>query len=162
MISVIIQFLILEKKNHILYDLEILDVKSKGFKIFGLVGLIISAPFIIFFLPILIYGTFALLWSNQLINKIAISYGFGEKDIYNYKLDKYLYGQINDNNLTEEQKKEKIQKISHDLFENLLYYIGPIQCLIKAKEQAEHVKNLLEELASRNDEDWNIFKLEKI
>ena len=150
------------KKNHILYDLKILDVKSKGLKNLGLVGLIISAPFIIFVFPMLICEVCAFLWCSQIINKIAISYGFGEQDMYNYKLDKYLYGKINDNNLTEEQKKEKIQKISHDLFENLLYYIGPIQCLIKAKEQTDHINNMIEELASRNDEDWNIFKLEKI
>ena len=43
-----------------------------------------------------------------------------------------------------------------------MYYIGPIQCAIKAKESMHQILDLIEILCNRKDEDWNKFKVEKI
>ena len=152
----------LKKKSSILYNLNVLEVKSKALKILGIVGLIVTAPLIIFILPLAAFIPFVILADSQVINNIAINYGFGEQDIYDYKLNKYLYEKIKNEKLSAEQKNEKIQKICKSLFENLIYYIGPVQGWIKAREQTEQIKNLLESLSLRDENNWITFDVEKI
>ena len=151
-----------KKKNSILYNLNVLEIKSKSLKILGIVGMIVTAPLCVFVLPLIAFIPFIILADSQIINNIAITYGFGEQDIYDYKLNKYLYEKIKSENLDEKKKTEKIQKLCSSLFENLIYYIGPIQCLIKAREQTEQIKNLLESLSLRDEYNWITFNVEKI
>ena len=90
-----------------------------------------------------------------MINNIAIKFGFGQKDLYDYGLSKYIYGK-------EKLSSEKLQKKCQKLFEDLIYYIGPIQCLIKSKELFEQIINLFGELKNKKEDDWNTFKIEEI
>ncbi len=98
------------------------------------------------------------------LNMIAIKYGFGENDIYDYGLEKYIY-QKEKNEKNEKIDKEKLEELQEkwkNLFEDILYYIGPIQCLIKSKELTQQIINLLDEISNRNEDSWNTFKVEKI
>ena len=115
-------------------------------------------PFCIFFLPIFFLLPFALLNENNIINNIALKYGFGKKDLFDYGLNEYIYQKNENNNLKDEELAKKYRK----LFEDILYYIGPIQCLIKSKEFFGQIINLLIDLNNKNEEEWNKFHVEKI
>ena len=69
----------------------------------------------------------------------------------------YVYG--NDDGTNFDEKAEKNIK---NLFLNILYFIGPIQCLIKARESLLEIYSSFESLSNRNDNDWNVFKIQKI
>ena len=85
--------LVVDFKNNcsLLYKLDILSQKSKGLFYFGIVISILSAPFFMFIIPTFITAAFGCLAAYQYINIIAINYGFGQKDLYDYGLDKYIY-----------------------------------------------------------------------
>ena len=141
----------------VLYNLDILSVKSKALKFIGIIGLIVTAPFFIIIIPALILGPlFSILLDEAMINNIAIKFGFGQKDLYDYGLSKYIYKKEN-----KELSNEKLQKKCQNLFEDLIYYMGPIQCLIKSNELLEQIINLFEELKNKKEDDWNTFKIEK-
>ncbi len=155
--------LVVKFKNNcsLLYNLDILSVKSKGLKIFGTFGLCFFSLFSFLILPFFLAISFSVIMHSHKINYIAIKYGFGENDIYDYGLEKYIYKKEK-NEKIDEEKLEKLQKIYQNLFEDILYYIGPIQCLIKSKELTQQIINLLDEASNRNEDSWNTFKVEKI
>ena len=123
-----------KKKCSLIYNLEILLEKSKVLKTVGIIGM---------------------------INNIAINYGFGQKDLYDYGLDKYIYERDKNEKFDNEQI-QKLEKKCKSLLEDILYYTGPIQCLIKAKEFTHQIINLIDELSNKNENDWNTFQVEKI
>ena len=94
---------------------------------------------------------------KNLIGNIASKYGFNNKDIIFYGLQEYVYG--NDDGKDFDEKAEKQIK---NLFLNILYFIGPIQCLIKARESLLEIYESFESLSNRNENDWNAFKIQKI
>ena len=151
----------LKKKCSLLYNLDILLKKSKGLKIFGLVGMYLFLTFDIFVIPLFIAVALRNLARRHTINNIAINYGFGQKDIYDYGLDKYIY-ETDKNEKFDDKQLEKLQEKCKNLFEDILYYIGPIQCLIKAKEFTHQIINLIGELSNKDENDWNTFQVEKI
>ena len=143
------------------YKLDILSQKSKGLFFFGIAISILSAPIFMFIIPTFIAMAFGSLDASQYINIIVINYGFGQKDLYDYGLDKYIYERDKNEKFDNEQI-EKLEKKCKSLLENILYYIGRIQCLIKAKEFTHQIINLIDELSNKNENDWNTFQVEKI
>ena len=96
---------------------------------------------------------------NRLSN-IALSFGFSEKDIYSYGLDKYVFTEeiLKDANEKSENSNKKIKKF----FANIIYYTGPIQCAIKTREALNQINDMFDKLSNRKDEEWIKFKVEKI
>ncbi len=141
--------------------MDILSQKSKGLFYFGIVISILSAPFFMFIIPTFITAAFGCLAAYQYINIIAINYGFGQKDLYDYGLDKYIYERDKNEKFGNEQI-QKLEKKCKSLLEDILYYTGPIQCLIKAKEFTHQIINLIDELSNKNENGWNTFQVEKI
>ena len=164
------------KKNKcsLLYNLEILNIK-KGNKMKEAIGkftAIIIYPIIfasIVFLPCFIpYGLieFVDLFFDEYILYLSIQYGFDSKDLIEYDLKKYLVEKHDDKEKAKDQKMndiktKEIQKIenTNEFFMKLLFYIGPIQCLIKAKELSKELFDLLEKLKKRNEKDWITYKI---
>ncbi len=89
------------------------------------------------------------------VDLIALKYGFDEQDIKKYGLDEYIY-EIDENNEKFDEKK------INEKFENIIFYIGPIQCILKARELFSQLYHFFEELNKKNVKDWNLFKIEKI
>ena len=144
-----------KNKCSIFYNLDELNVKSKAKFWIGAIGSHITHMFSSFILPIIPFIFLFRLYKKNCINNLAIKFGFGEKEIYEYELDKYVYKkEICD----EKDFEKKIQ----ELFKDLIYYIGPIQCLIKAKEMYNQILDLLTELGKRSELSWNDYKVEKI
>ena len=102
-----------------------------------------------------------ILYENNTINNIALKYGFGERDLFEYGLNNYIYPQ-KEQKEKKDFKIEKLQEKCKELFEKIIYYIGPIQCLIKSKELFLQIIDLLTELSNRKEEKWNNFQVEKI
>ena len=72
--------------------------------------------------------------------------------------------EINKKEDKENDSKEEIKKIMTDgveFFEKLLFYIGPIQCLIKWKELSKELFDLFEELKNRKEKDWITYQIHK-
>ena len=72
--------------------------------------------------------------------------------------------EINKKEDKENDSKEEIKKIMTDgveFFEKLLFYIGPIQCLIKWKELSKELFDLFEELINRKEKDWITYQIHK-
>lgn len=86
------------------------------------------------------------------IDVLAINYGFEEKDMKKYGLDEYIYEK------SEKFEEEKIKQ----KFEDIIYYIWPIQCALKAKELFIQIFVLFEKLSKKKDNEWNTFKIEQI
>lgn len=144
-----------KNKCSIFYNLDELNVKSKAKFWIGAIGIHITHLFSSFILPIIPFIFLFRLYKKNCINNLAIKFGFWEKEIYEYELDKYVYKkEICD----EKDFEKKIQ----ELFKDLIYYIGPIQCLIKAKEMYNQILDLLTELGKRSELSWNDYKVEKI
>ena len=61
-----------------------------------------------------------------------------------------------------ETKISEIIKSNKQLFEDLLLYIGPIQCLIKGKEVSLIIFKIFDVFRNRKEKDWNLFNVEKI
>ena len=144
------------KKNcSILYNLNVLDVKSKikynigniGYNI-SFIGCCIIGGLIPFFF-ILANPLFKILWDNNVIDSLALNYGFGKKDLIDYGLNQYIYKIGEKNNL----KENEIINAKNKLFEDILYYIGPIQCLLKSKELFFQIIKLLIKLNDKNEEE---------
>lgn len=92
------------------------------------------------------------IFNSKANNKISteIKYGFGKQDINNYELENYIYG------------KEKTEKKVKELLQDLTDYMGPIQCIIKARETLSQINNLFEYFYQKKEEDWNNYSIEKI
>ena len=139
----------LKNQCSILYNLDILDVKSKWKKI-------LSGVFTGIFLILPIVNILAIwIYYKCCINFIAFKYRFDEQDIKKYGLYEYIYGK---NEKNEEFDEKKIEK----KIENIIFYIGPIQCALKAEELFSQIFHCFEELSMKNEKDWNIFKIEKL
>ena len=89
------------------------------------------------------------------IQDIVIQYGFDEKDIIEYDLE----NEIND--ISNAKESQEIKKSISEFFKKLLLYIGPIQCLIKAKDLSKNLFDLFEELKNRKEKEWISFKIQK-
>ena len=131
----------LQNKASILFDLEIL-----------------ISMYDIFFLPLLYL--YKKVYMNNIISNITSSFGFNEKDIYHYGLDKYIF---RDESLEDilKNKEKSIEKIKK-FFEDIIYYIGPIQCALKSRETIIQIKEIFENLSNKKDDEWNKFKVTKI
>ena len=90
--------------------MDILSQKSKGLFFFGIAISILSAPIFMFIIPTFIAMAFGSLDASQYINIIAINYGFGQKDLYDYGLEKYIYERDKNEKFDNEQI-EKLEKI---------------------------------------------------
>ena len=76
-----------------------------------------------------------------------------------------------DNDINEKEKlidkkiyNEEIQKIikfNEEFFKKLLLDIGPIQCLIKAKELSKELFDLFEELKNRKEKEWITYQIKE-
>ena len=143
----------------ILYNLDILKVKTDktAFLFMGLFFLV----FYMFVLPFIIANYFLSSYRKNLISKIASSFGFSEEDIYFYGLDKYVFSEKFLKDLSDKDS-EKINKKIKSFFEDIIYYIGPIQCALKARDALFQIKEMFEKLSNKKDEEWNEFKVEKI
>ena len=139
-------------------NLDILNEKSKFLSTLGFVGFCIFMPLFVFIIPVFIAMPFLILNENNTINNIALNYGFGKRDLNDYGLNEYIYKKKENNN----SKDEELVNNYKQLFEDILYYIGPIQCFLKAKEFFLQLVDLLTELNNRNEEEWNKFHVEKI
>jgi len=146
--------------NCIIYNLDILTIKSKALKLLGTLSFIFM-PFSIFIIPMFIVIPLLILYENNTINNIALKYGFGERDLFEYGLNNYIYPP-KEQKEKKDFKIEKLQEKCKELFEKIIYYIGPIQCLIKSKELFLQIIDLLTELSNTKEEKWNNFQVEKI
>lgn len=95
-----------------------------------------------------------------MISKIALNYRFSEEDLKLYGLDKYIYTdeflkKLSDN-------KEETNKKIQSFFENIIYYIGPIQCALKTIDAIFQINELFEKLSNKKDREWTEFKVEKL
>ena len=156
----------LQNKASILFDLEILKVKSKptiSKELFYIFSFISMYSMYITFLSVIVLPFLYLskkVYMNNIISHIASSFGFNEKDIYHYGLDKYIFREefLEDISKNKEKSIEKIKKF----FEDIIYYIGPIQCALKSRETIIQIKEIFENLSNRKDDEWNKFKVTKI
>ena len=150
----------------LLYNLEILNKKSKilyeNEKNLLIFCTVIAMTIVLY--PVALMIVFS---NNNEINKIALLYGFGEKDLNDYGLDKYINNKRSEikESIKEENNELLLKKELSELtqfFKDIMYYIGPIQCLIKSKEMFDQIINLLHSFSLKSEEDWNKFKIEKI
>ena len=118
-------------------------------------ALIISFSFLI--IPAFIGFSFF----NNLIDNMALRYGFGKKDLIDYGLNKHI-SYIFKENKNNDLKNNKLENKCQELFEDILYYIGPIQCLLKTREFFEQIIHLLDELRNKHEDEWNKFHIDKI
>jgi hypothetical protein len=98
--------------------------------------------------------------NKNLLSNIALSFGFSEKDIYSYGLDKYVYTE--EILRGEKEKSENSNEKIKEFFANIIYYTGPIQCAIKTREALNQIHDMFDKLSNRKDEEWLKFKVEKI
>ena len=150
------------KKNcSLLYNLDILNIKSKFLKCVGLIGGFLFLPFFFLIIPYFIGLSFLELSHNNLIDNMALKYGFGKKDLIDYGLNEYIlniFKRFKNNDL----KNNKLENKCQELFKDIHYYIGPIQCLLKAREFFEQIIHLLDELSNKHEDEWNKFHIDKI
>ena len=145
--------------GNILYNLNILKVKTDKKAFFYLS--IFFAQFYIFIIPVFLSMLCAFFYTKNLISKIALSFGFSEEDIYFYGLDKYVFTEKFLKDITDKDSEKSNKKIQA-FFEDIIYYIGPIQCALKARDALFQIKEMFEKLSNKKDEEWNKFKVEKI
>ena len=112
----------------------------------------------------LFFAGFMSLYENNIINNIALKYGFSQKDLFEYGLNNYIFEEKEEKEQKEEKDFdfEKFEEKYKKFFEKIIYYIGPIQCLIKSKELFFQIINLLSDLSKRKEEEWNKFQVEQI
>ena len=99
-------------------------------------------------------------YQKNLISKIALNFGFSEEDLKLYGLDRYIYSEKFLKELSD--NKDKSNKKIEEFFENIIYYIGPIQCALKTRAAMFNINELFEKLSNKKDEEWNKFKVEKL
>ena len=158
----------IKKDCNLLYNFELLKVKSKEKLILGLSiagflyisGIVLnfftSGISVLVMLPIYFLSlSFA---KKNLIKAIATKHGFSEKDLENYGLKEHVFGKQDDESVFDEKSEKEMKKF----FINLLYFIGPIQCLLKARESLLEIYESFDLLGKRSEGDWNVFKAEKI
>ena len=138
----------------ILYNLDILKVKKDQWafsKIFGLI------------FPSFFGGPHRREndYGKNIISKIALRFGFSEKDIYFYGLDKYIFSEKFLKDGSDKDSKNSAEKME-SFFEDIIYYIGPIQCALKARDALFQINEIFEKLSNKKDEEWNKFEVEKI
>ena len=100
-----------KEKCSILYNLNILELKEKWKKNLYSVLIWLTAPLLIFYLPLVLIPESY--YRASLIDVLAINYGFDEKDMKKYGLDEYIYEK------SEKFEEEKIKQ----KFEDIIYYI---------------------------------------
>ena len=108
-----------------------------------------------FIFPFLLYH-----YDKNSISKIALNFGFSEEDLKLYGLDRYIYSEKFLKELSD--NKEESNKKIEEFFENIIYYIGPIQCALKTRDAMFNINGLFEKLSNKKDEEWNKFKVEKL
>ena len=155
------EFSLLLRKNggSILYNLDILKVK-KDKKILYCIGLGICFLLQFLIIPIFIHIFLLYHYDKNLISKIALNFGFSEEDLKLYGLDRYIYSEKFLKELSD--NKDKSNKKIEEFFENIIYYIGPIQCALKTRAAMFNINELFEKLSNKKDEEWNKFKVEKL
>ena len=155
------EFALKLRKNcgNILFNLDILKVKTDK-TVFFYLGFFFWM-FYAFILPFFIAKLCIYIYRKNLISKIALSFGFSEEDIYFYGLDKYVFSEKFLKDLSDKDS-EKINKKLKSFFEEIIYYIGPIQCALKTRDALFQIKEMFEKLSNKKDEEWNEFKVEKI
>ena len=90
-----------------------------------------------------------------------MNFGFSEEDIYFYRLDKYVFSEKLLNDISDKDIEKANGKIKA-FFEDIIYYIGPIQCALKTRVALSQINEMFEKLSNKKDEEWNKFKVEKI
>ena len=90
-----------------------------------------------------------------------MSFGFSEEDIYFYGLDKYIFSEKFLKDVSDKDNEKSVKKIK-SFFKDIIYYIGPIQCALKAREALFQINEIFEKLSNKKDEEWNKFEAEKI
>ena len=98
---------------------------------------------------------------KNLISNIVLSFGFSEEDIYFYGLDKYVFTEKFLKDISDKETQNSVEKIQ-TFFEDIIYYIGPIQCALKARDALFQINEIFEKLSNKKDEEWNKFEAEKI
>ena len=155
------EFSLLLRKNggSILYNLDILKVK-KDKKILNYIGTVFYTLLGILIIPFFIGALLVYHYQKNLISKIALNFGFSEEDLKLYGLDRYIYSEKFLKELSD--NKDKSNKKIEEFFENIIYYIGPIQCALKTRAAMFNINELFEKLSNKKDEEWNKFKVEKL
>ena len=115
---------------------------------------------LILVIPVIIGAFLMDHYQKNLISKIALNFGFSEEDLKLYGLDRYIYSEKFLKELSD--NKGKSNKKIEEFFENIIYYIGPIQCALKTRDTMFNINELFEKLSNKKDEEWNKFKVEKL
>ena len=139
-----------KEKCSILYNLNILELKEKWKKNLYIALALLTLPLYFIGIPLILIPV--LYYEAYLIDVVEINYGFDQKDMKKYCLDEYIY---------EKSEKFEDEKIKQK-FEDIIYYIGPIQCALKAKELFIQIFDLFEKLSEKKENEWNTFKIEQI
>ena len=147
------------KCGSILYNLDILKVKTDQTAFFYL-GLFFFV-FYVFIIPLYLAVSCFSHYKKNLISQIALNFGFSEEDIYFYGLDKYVFSEKLLNDISDKDIEKANGKIKA-FFEDIIYYIGPIQCALKTRVALSQINEMFEKLSNKKDEEWNKFKVEKI
>ena len=152
----------IRSKNSMLYNSNILEIRgyynnNKESLYFTLVSIpmFIGLPLPVFFTKFIqeSYDYFC-----NFISETAIQFGFDNKDINDYGLFNYLI------QFSKEYNKEantiKFNSQIMEYFGKIIEYIGPSQCLIKAKQLSRQILELFNYL--ENKKNWVSFEIEKI
>ena len=152
----------IRSKNSLLYNSNTLEIrghyneaKESLFFSLAMIPLTIGLPLPVFFTKFLpeSYDYFC-----NFISHAALEFGFDNNDINDYGLFNYLIQfSIRDN---KEPDKIKINKTIMEYFGKIIDYIGPSQCLIKAKELSGEILELFNHL--ENKKNWVKFEIEEI
>ena len=125
-------------------------MKKKKFYFLIIFGLFYSFFIIgVFFVIAGIYGLV-----KGFILHIALEYGFDEKDIQEYGLEKYVFSEIKEKN--EKVIKKKIEE-ARGFFEKLLKFTNGCQLVIKSFEVYKNTLESLKRLGKIDNNDWNEF-----
>ena len=143
----------------ILYNLDILKVKKDQTATI-IIGIIFGI-YSIYILPVIIVALCVGKYCKNIISQISLSFGFSEEDIYFYGLDKYIFSEKFLKDVSDKDYKKSEGKIQ-SFFKDIIYYIGPIQCALKARDALLQINEIFEKLSNKKDEEWNKFEVEKI
>ena len=105
----------------------------------------------IFILPAIIYLLCVDKYRKNIISQIALSFGFSEEDIYFYGLDKYIFSEKFLKDVSDKDYKKSEGKIQ-SFFKDIIYYIGPIQCALKARDALFQINEIFEKLSNKKDD----------
>ena len=85
-------------------------------------------------------------YRNNIISNIAKSFGFSEEDIYFYGLDKYVFSEGFFGDVSDKDYEKSTQKIK-SFFEDIIYYIGPIQCALRSRDALFQINEIFQKLS---------------